>query len=82
MSLDNLECAGYTMEPGRTPQSWVFRDVHGREVADFSEEELVALHYLSTAVLGPCEDMMCACYDYGDQKAMETVGVWNRLLGD
>lgn len=81
MSTDKLEYAGYRMGAGRSRTSWVFRDVHGREVGDFTEEELVALHYLSAALLGSCGDEMCACYDRGHDKAKETVDEWHRPLG-
>lgn len=73
MSVDKLEYAGYTLEAGRSPTSWVLRDVHGREVGDFTENELIALHDLANGVLGACDDPSCACYNAGYQKAKETI---------
>lgn len=80
---DILEYAGYTVEAGRSAGSWIFRDIHGREVGDLSEDDLLALHYLCSKLFGSCGGGLldCDCYEDGYERARETVGEWHRPLG-
>ena len=57
---------------------WVLRGPYGSHRAILSDEELIAIHLLTS---GDCGDEECPCRESGYHAAQDSVGEWHRPPG-